>query len=305
LGLISLDHEGPAIAQDYHEQALAIAREVKDRYLEAKILNNLATTVGLSQGDFSAAQDYFLQSLSIFQEYGDLSGKGLIMINLGWLAGILGDYPAAMNYYEQALPILRKVGNRMEEMYAYVNLSAIEIAQDRADESLGWIEKAFEFSTAIGERTAAGWAHFCSGHAHLIKSNYDLAAQAFLKSIEIRTQINAPILAMEARSGLCESLLRSGDLASAQREADQLVSYIEENKTLEGMEEPLRVFLSLINVFDKTKDPRIPVVLQYANQLLEAQVSKLRSEEARRMFVENVPWRRTIRQLAKANGLLS
>jgi hypothetical protein len=104
---------------------------------------------------------------------------------------------------------------------------------------------------------------------------------------------------MEARSGLCETFLRSGDLLSAQSEADQLAKYIEQNKTLEGMEEPLRVFLSIINVFDKTKDPRRQVVLQYATQLLEAQVSKLRSEEDRRTFVEKVPWRRTIRQLVK------
>ncbi len=299
LGLIALESEGPAIARNYQEQALLIAREVNDRYLEAKILNNLANTVGLSLGDFPAAQDYFLQSLSIFQEHGDLSGKGLILVNLGWLAGMLGDYPVAMDYYEQSLLISRKIGNRMEEMYTYVNLSATEIAQSRADEAFAWIEKAFEFSNTLGERAAAGWAYFCSGHAHLIKENFDVAEQAFSKSIEIRTQINAPILAMEARSGLCEAFLRSGDLLSAQSEADQLARYIEENKTLEGMEEPLRVFLSVLNVFDKTKDPRRQIVLQYANQLLEAQVSKLRSEEARRMFVENVPWRRTIQQLAK------
>jgi predicted ATPase/class 3 adenylate cyclase len=304
LGLILQESEGPAIARDYHEQALVIVREINDRYLEAKILNNLANTVGLSLGDFPAAKDYFLQSLSIFQEHGDLSGKGLIMVNLGWLAGMLGDYPAAMDYYEQSLVISRKVGNRMEEMYTYINLCTTEIAQGRADDAFSWIEKAFEFSNALGERSAAGWVYFCWGHAHLLKSNYDAAVEAFLKSIEIRTQINAPILAAETRSGLCEALLRSGDLISAQNEAEHLMGYIEENRTLEGMEEPLRVFLSVINVLDKTKDPRVPVVLQYAIQLLEAQVSKLRSEEARRMFVENVPWRRTIWQLAKTKGLM-
>jgi len=303
LGLIAMESEGPASARLYHEQALLISQEVKDRYLEAKILNNLANAV-VSLGDFPAGQDYYSQSLLIFQEHGDLSGKGLIMLNLGWLAGIMGDYPAAMDYYEQALKISRKVGSRMEEMYTYINLSAIEIAQGRADEAFAWIEKAFDFSTTIGERTAAGWAYFCSGHAHLLKGNHDMAVQAFLKSIEIRTQINAPILTMEARSGLCEAFLRSGNLASAQSEAVQLVNYIEENRSLEGMEEPLRVFLSVINVFDETKDPRFQVVLQYAAQLLDAQVLKLHSEEARRKFVEDVPWRCRIRQLAKENGLI-
>jgi predicted ATPase/class 3 adenylate cyclase len=305
LGLIALESEGPAVARHYQEQALLVAREVNDRYLEAKILNNLANTVGLSQGDFPAAQDYFMQALAIFQEHGDFSGKGLIMVNMGWLAGMLGDFPAAMDYYEQALLISRKVGNRMEEMYTYINLSSTEIAQGRADEALGWIEKAFEFSTAIGERTAAGWAHFCLGHAHLIKNNYEMALQSFLQSMEIRIQLNAPILAMEARAGLCEAFWQSGNLTAAQREAELLVRYIEENKALEGMEEPLRAFLSVIHVLDETKDPRVPAVLQSANQLLEAQVSRLRSEEARRKFVENVPWRRAIRQIANTSGLIS
>ena len=303
-GLVAVESEGPASARLYHEQALLISREIKDRYLEAKILNNLANVV-VSLGDFPAAQEYYSQSFSIFQEYGDLSSKGLIWSNLGWLAGVLGDYPTAKGYYEQGLVISRKVGSRMEEMFTYVNLSATEIAQGRADEAFTWIEKAFEFSNALGERTAAGWAYFFSGHAYLIKSNYRAAAQAFLESIEIRIQINAPILVMEARSGLCDALLRSGDLLSAQSEAEQLARFIEENRTLEGMEEPLRVFLSVVTVFDKIKDPRRPVILQYATQLLEAQVSKLHSEEARRMFVENVPWRRTIRQLATASGLMS
>ena len=48
----------------------------------------------------------------------------------------------------------------------------------------------------------------------------------------------------------------------------------------------------------KQKDPRATVVLQNAKQLLGAQVSKLRSDEARRMFVQNVPWRRAIYELA-------
>jgi len=45
--------------------------------------------------------------------------------------------------------------------------------------------------------------------------------------------------------------------------------------------------------------------LQNAIQLLNTQVSKLRSEDARRMYVENVPWRHEILQAAKERGLLN
>jgi predicted ATPase/class 3 adenylate cyclase len=304
LGLIAVESEGPASARLYHEHALLISREIKDRYLEAKILNNLANVV-VSLGDFPAAQDYYSQSFSIFQEYGDLSGKGLIWLNLGWLVGMLGDFPRARDYYERGLVILQKIGSRMEEMYTYINLGAVEIAQGQSKEALALLEKALEISSSIGERTAAGWAYFHSGHAYLISGEFDLSIQSFLKSIEIRIQVDSPVLVMESRAGLCETYFKLGNLEAAKDEAMQLMEYIEENKTLEGMEEPLRVFLSVFNVLDGIKDPRSQVVLQYASQLLEARVSNLSSEESRRMFVENVPWRRTIRQLAKTGGLVS
>ncbi len=304
LGLVAVESEGPASARLYHEPALAISREVRDRYLEAKVLNNLANVVA-SLGDYPAAQDYYSQSLSIFQEQGDLSGKGLILVNLGWLAGMLGDYSAARDNYERGLVILRRIGSRMEEMFAYINLSAAEIAQGHAKEAFDWLEKAFELSASTGERAAEGWAHYYRGHAHLLNNEFDLAVQSFAKSIEIRIQVSAPALVMESRSGLCETYLKLGDLDAAKDEAGQIADYIEENRTLEGMEEPLRAFLSVVNVFDKAKDPRSQVVLRYAARLLDAQVSKLYSKEARRKFVENVPWRRKIWRLAKADGLIS
>jgi len=293
LGLASLESEGPATARHHQEQALLISREVKDRYLEAKVLNNLANVV-TSLGDFSAARDYFSQSFAIFQEHGDLSGKGLIWSNLGWLAGTLGDYQGARKYYQEALLVTRKVGNRMEEMYTYINLSATEIALGLTQDALALLERALELSEKIGDRTAAGWVYFYRGRAYLTSGELDFAVSDFLKSIEIRKQVSTPALIMESRAGLCEAYLKLGSLTAAQGEAEKVLAYAAENRTFEGTEEPLQIFLSMLRFLDQTKDPRSHVVLQSALQLLEAQVSRLPEEEARRMFVENVPWRRAI-----------
>jgi len=303
LGLIAAENEGPASARIYHEQALSISHTIGDRYLEAKALNNLANVV-VSLGDFPAAQEYYLQALSIFQEHGDLSGKGLIWLNLGWLAAMMGNYSTAKDYYEKSLNILRKVGNRMEERNAYINLSAVEIAQRRPKEAIAWLEKAFDLSATIGDSAGTGWTYFFCGHARLINNELELAIQAFSKSIEIRLQTEALVLVMESRAGLCKAYLKLGDLQAAQREADQVAGYIETNITLEGMEESLQAFLSVIEVFEAAKDLRSRAVLKRASQLLEAQVSKLQSDEAYCQFVENVPWRRQIQQMAKEQGLL-
>ncbi len=302
LGLIAIENEGPASARDYHEQSLSILQSMGERYLEAKTLNNLANAVGF-QGDYPAAQKYYLQSLAIFQEHGDLSGQGLIWLNLGWLAAIMGNYSAAKERYGKSLNILRKVGNRMEERNAYINLGAIEIAQGRPNEAIAWLEKAFELSAIIGDPAGTGWAYFYSGHARLINNEFELAVQSFSKSVEIRMQADSTVLVMESRAGLCKTHLKLGDLQSAQKEANQVANYIEANKDLAGMEEPLLAFLSVIEAFEANKDLRSRVVLKRAVQLLEAQVSKLQSPEDSRQFVENVPWRWKIQQMAKEQGI--
>ncbi len=305
LGLVALEVENPTIAMGYQKQALVIAQEIKDRYLEAKVLNNLANTVGLSQGDFSSARDYFEQAYIIVHELGSIKYKGGALMNLGWVTNILGDYSAAMSYHEQALIILREVNENFLEMYAYFNLSATASALGIGQDAFKWAQKGFELSTKLGDRTGEAWAYFCLGYAYLLNDKFEEASQSFLKSIEIRMEIKAAVLVIEARAGLIQTYLKMGDQISAQNEAERILQYMNENKSFEGAEEPLRIFLAAFQVLEKTKDPRILVVLQNAIQLLNMQVSKLRSEDARRMYVENVPWRRAILQAVKENGLFN
>ena len=297
LGLVALEVDGPTAAYEYQKQALEIARNEKDRILEATILENIANAVGLSQGDYHAAHDYFEQAMLIYTEYGNLSGKGHVMANLGWVAGILGDYSAAMNYYEQALTTSRQLGSRMETMVTYVNLSSTASAQSLVSDALKWAQTALDLSTKLGDTIGEAWAYYCLGLAELIGQQFDKSVLSYKKSIEIRTALNAFPLIVESRAGLVDAYWGLGDQLSAEEEAEKIIQYMEKDRSFEGAEEPLRIYLALYNHLIKRKDPRVTVVLQNAKQLLNTQVSKLRSDEARRMFVQNVPWRRAIHEL--------
>ncbi len=303
LGLVALEVEGPSAAFNYQSEALRLSRLGKSRTLEASILDNLANAVGLAQGDFHTAREYFQQAMLIFSEYGDYSSKGHVMANLGWVAGILGDYPAALAYYEQALVISRQMGSRMEEMFTYVNLSSSASAQGHADDALRWAKTALDVSVKIGDKIGEAWSFYCIGLANNVTSQFEEAVNSFTKSIEIRELSNAIPLVIESRAGLVNALWGLGDQVSAQREAELILTFMEKDKSFEGAEEPLRIYLALFEHLNKKKDPRAQVVLQNANNLLSIQVAKLRSNEARLMFVDNVPWRRAIAEAAKKLNL--
>lgn len=300
LGLAVLQLEGPTAARAYQEQALALAQQLKDRNLEAKVLNNLANSVGMSLGDYHAAREYFEQALVISREQGNQRWKGLVLANLGWLSGILGDYPSAMEYYEQGLKIARELSQKLEELYTYINLSATSYGRGDADAALQWAERAQEQAVADNNKIAEGWALFYLGYAHLLGGKFGQAVDAFRQSIAIREETDAAVLIVESRAGLVEAFTRLQNQAEAKEEAERVLEYMQGDPSFEGTEEPLRMYQTIHKFLQETKDPRSAAVLQNAIGLMEAQVSKLRSEEARRMFVENVPWRRALQQAAKA-----
>jgi predicted ATPase/class 3 adenylate cyclase len=296
LGLIALEKMGPSAAFDYHKQALVLAQGTGDRYLEAKVLNNIANAVGLSQGDYASALEYFEQSLVINQELGNLLGQCTALANLGWVSSALGDYDAAQDYYHKALTLAREVDARSDEAYTLINLSAAAVGRGNPTIALAWAEKAFDLSQKLGDTTADGWAYFYMGHAHLLSKNYRPAREAFQESIRIREEINVPVLVAEARAGLAEAALAMQDFEMAFAETEKVLTYLEQNRNLEGAEEPLRVCYECHLVLREKGDARSNMTLERAHELLRHQVSKLPPGEARRMFVENVPWRRAIEQ---------
>ena len=296
LGLALLELKGPRAAQKHQKRALVLSREIKDRYLEGKALNNLANAVGLSQGDYHAAHDYFLQALSVFQEQGNRVGKGLALANLGWVSTILGEYDAAMDYYERSLVFNREQGNIMNEMYTYINMSAAAVGQENAAGALKWARKALEFAIKAQDRIAQGWGYFYLGHAFLLADQAESALDAFQKSAQCRNGSTAFILLTETRAGLIQAHAAIGNQKAAMIEAEKVYAHIGAEPRFEGAEEPLRIYFALYSFFKNTKDPRAQEVLQNANQLLNEQVSKLNSVDAQRIFVENVPWRQALKQ---------
>jgi len=303
LGLVSLEMEGAAIASSHHEEALLIGREIKDRYLEAMALSNLATSMATSQGDYSIALQYYEQAYSLACELGNGKGQAITLSNMGWVNGILGNYPAAVNYLHQALTIMRRIGERPQGINTHLNLSAIAGGQGDAQNALDWAEKGLAIASELGDSTGSAWAYFYLGHACLLNEQFDASLRSFSKCVEIRLEISVPVLVAEARAGLLGVHLKMGNLLGAQAEMEWLLGYANTNPTFKGAEEPLRMFHALYRALLESRDPRVTIVLQNAVRLLDAQVSKLRSEDARRMYVDNVPWRRALYQAAKENGL--
>jgi len=297
LGLIAIESKEPGMAQRYLEEAVAIARETKERMLEARAIANLAYSTAYIQRDYATAKTYFEQANTLNVKLGDRYAQGISLANIGWVCGLLGDFVTAQKYHEQALLIAREVDNLNHEIYTLMNLSGVAEVQGKAQEAVQYAIHANKLCREKGDKLGEAWSLLYLGYAYFSSGRLDEAEMAFEQSLNLRREWGQPSLATEPLAGLIQLALRRKDISLAVRWMEDIMNYLSDGGTLDGTEEPLRVYLACYHVLERTGDARASTVLQTAVQLLEEQSSKINNEQSRRIYIENVPWRRAIEQV--------
>jgi non-specific serine/threonine protein kinase len=94
----------------FHEESLAIRRELGDRAGEAISLLNLGTAAR-NLGDRALAHERFDESLGLFRSLGDTRNSALTLLNLGRLAHDEGDHERATTHYQEGLALFQTVGS--------------------------------------------------------------------------------------------------------------------------------------------------------------------------------------------------
>ncbi len=302
MGLIAIDQNDPAAGQQYLEQALSLAREAGDRRLEAMTLGNMGTSAANARQDFDAAREYLEACLRVMHERGERSSEAVSLNNLGWAAGLQGDFEAARAYYERAVLLARESGNVYSETNTLINLSAATGSLGQAENAIAHGQKGLELSRRAGDPGGQAWALHYMGYGYLLAGHLEQAETAFRQAAAIREELGQPGMNLEPLAGLIQTLLANGDVHAALRETEKVIAYLQEGGTLDGAEEPLRIYYACYLTLAQAQDARASTVLRTAAELIEVQLAKLRDERSRRVYVENVPWRLALWQAWQARA---
>ncbi len=175
-------------AIEFHQQSLAIKREIGDRGGEATSYNNLGT-VYYSLGEYQKAIEFHQQSLAITREIGDRGGEAASYIGLGNVYQSLGEYQKAIEFYQQSLAITREIGDRGGEAKSYGNLGNVY-------DSLGEYQKAIEFhqqslaiKREIGDRRGEAASYNNLGNVYGSLGEYQKAIEFHQQSLAITREI--------------------------------------------------------------------------------------------------------------------
>jgi len=150
-GLAYWQEDVPATRRAY-EEALAIARELRDRSAVAEGIYNLAY-VPAYEGDTAGSVAMFEESRTLFGDLGIRRGVADSLWALGILARLQGDLPRSRILAEESLAIHRELGDRFGTTDALHTLGRTALAQDDLATAAASFLEALDNDEEIGNRT--------------------------------------------------------------------------------------------------------------------------------------------------------
>lgn len=210
-------------ARREYTRALAISRGLRDRRMEADILNNLGeaeldekgssvssrfdlarsiseaegyslgiaralTGLGVTESirnKPSKALDLLNQSLSLFNSIGDPVGQADALTNIGDVISDLGERRKALEYFVQAADKAKEGCDPRRQAIAQAAMGLMQTALGEMESARESHQKAVETLTTIGDRISLGIALNSLGYLNQELGEYPYALSCYKRSLDV------------------------------------------------------------------------------------------------------------------------
>jgi predicted ATPase/class 3 adenylate cyclase len=174
--------------------------------IRARALNG-AGNLAFLQTDYSAANAYHHESLSIKRAMGDRAGVAISLNNLGNVSQTQADYASARILYNESLAIKRELGDRQGIIASLSNLGNVANAQGDYAAARALHEECRAMRNEAGDRYGVGASLNNLGNVALGEMDYAAAQSLYLESISNTREI-------DDRLGIAISLQGLGAVAA-------------------------------------------------------------------------------------------
>ena len=239
-------------AIEYHEQALAIAREIEDRQGEGATLCNLGNAYS-DLGEVRKTIEFYEQALDISREIEDRQGEGADLGNLGTVYSGLGEIRKAIEYHEQALDIAREIEYKQLEGNTLGNLGEAYFKQGELRKAIEFYESALAIFREIGDRGGEGAVLVSLGESNMVLGDWDKSLQLFSDALEIFETIESLTRQGEVLSYIGELQIKSGEWEDARENLEKSLE-LYDRTTPVGKIDALMNLGELFSVEDRYED---------------------------------------------------
>lgn len=243
-------------AMKYLEESLAICGRVN--YPKGKgICLGLMATLYERMFDYRKALFYYLRSLRIFEEMGDIRLQAVNFNYIGSIYMWIEKYDLARKYYLESLKVNAQLGLRKTYGVSYNNLGVVAYKTGKVEEAVRYYKKTIELSNEFGSLGVRVPALLNLGMIYSDKGMYDTAESYYRQALAV---IDNNRDSITAYSGL-------GNISVERKQFSKAEKYFSKGITLAqktGIVYLLKdLYQSLSNMYEKMGDYR--QALKYRN----------------------------------------
>jgi tetratricopeptide (TPR) repeat protein len=286
-------------AAELLKHSLPTAREAELHEVHARTLNNLGNVYG-EMGDLSSAFQAYLEALEIARMIGNRMGEGLVKTNLGWISGLLGDYATSSSYLEEGLKISLGLEDIYNQVFALVNSGLFKCSQQNFEAAIDVLQQALLISGMAGLKPWEAISMTYLGHAWYGQGDLEKALDFFTQGLYLRREIKQTNLTMEPLAGMAEIELQKGNIEAAREYLEEILSFLDEGGSLDGIDQPFRVYTSCCRMMIKLGHPNTGKFIQNAYQTMQTQANKITNPKSRDSFLTRVPCHQEMTRLYKS-----
>jgi predicted ATPase/DNA-binding winged helix-turn-helix (wHTH) protein len=167
---------------------LAGAERVKERAKVSHFIGALAT----AQGDYSAADLFLRQSLSLYEDLGDEPGVAVSLNALGVAERDRGDYSAAQSNFERSLACWRMLSDRLAIARCLHNLANVVKIRGNYPRAQWALREAADIFEELGDRTGAAWSINQQGDIARAQGDLDAARGFYQRALSAFREAGDP-----------------------------------------------------------------------------------------------------------------
>lgn len=293
LALLAYEQGDYAASYESYLEVLALRRSLGDREGEASTLNNLGAVANF-RGDILLAIQHTEAALHIRRETGHRQGEGGLLLNLAVMWRNLAQFDLAERYLAQAQPISQEVGEPLLEAAIHTNFALLYHQMGHNETAADHGRFALQMLIPLGNPTYLSSAHTWLAHALTALGETAVAAEHYQEAIQLRTAKGQPHLALEPLAGLARLALQTAEQERVAQYGRQLLAGIQATPNLDGLEEPLRVYLTTYECLSAGADPAAPSLLAQAVDQLRRRAANLTDPDLRHAFYHQIPAHRRL-----------
>jgi predicted ATPase/class 3 adenylate cyclase len=211
-------------AMKFHEESLALYRELKDKDGIATSIGNMGI-VAYEQGDYERARKLCEERLVYKREIGDKGSIASSLSDLGNMAYDQGDYEQARKFHEESLALRQEIGNKRGIANSMNNLGNVSYNQGDYEKAQKLYEESLVLKREVGDKKGIAISLHNLGIITYIRGNYKQSQNFYEESLALVREIGS-------KSGIADTLYDLGNIEFKQGDYAQALKLYEESLTL-------------------------------------------------------------------------